>query len=93
MDVSHLHLHVRDRARAEAFYRRWFGLVTRRTGDEITFMSGDRDFLLALMQDSAPAATTLWMAACWPASVCNKRDFGDNHFGAILRGAHWRPVR
>ena len=60
MDVSHLHLHVRDRARAEAFYRRWFGLATKRSDDEITFMTGDRDFLLALMHDSAPAPVPAW---------------------------------
>ena len=60
MDISHLHLHVRDCARAEAFYRRWFGLATKRSDDEITFMTGDRGFLLALMHDSAPAPVPAW---------------------------------
>lgn len=54
VDISHLHLHVRDRALAEAFYRRWFGLVTKSADDAITFMTGDRDFLLALMSDPSP---------------------------------------
>ena len=60
MDISHLHLHVRDRALAEAFYRRWFGLATKRSDDEITFMTGDRDFLLALMEDPARASMPPW---------------------------------
>jgi catechol 2,3-dioxygenase-like lactoylglutathione lyase family enzyme len=60
MDISHLHLHVGDRAQAEAFYRRWFGLATQRSDDEITFMTGDRDFLLALMDDPAPAPVPPW---------------------------------
>ena len=51
MDISHLHLHVRDRARATEFYRRWFGLAVRREGD---------DFLLALMDDSDPAPAPPW---------------------------------
>ena len=33
MDISHLHLHTRDRAAAEAFYRRWFTLDVVRRGD------------------------------------------------------------
>ena len=49
MDLSHLHLHVRDRARSVSFYRRWFGLRISSDGDDITFMKGDRDFLFALM--------------------------------------------
>jgi catechol 2,3-dioxygenase-like lactoylglutathione lyase family enzyme len=60
MDISHLHLHVRDRARSEAFYRRWFGLATTRSGEEITFMSGDRNFLLALMHDAAASPAPPW---------------------------------
>ena len=60
MDISHLHLHVRDRALAEGFYRRWFGLATKRSDDDITFMTGDRDFLLALMHDSEPALVPAW---------------------------------
>jgi len=60
MDISHLHLHVRDRALAEGFYRRWFGLATKRSDDAITFMTGDRDFLLALMHDPTPAPVPPW---------------------------------
>lgn len=60
MDISHLHLHVRDRVRATEFYRRWFGLAVRREGDDITFLTGTDDFLLALMDDSDPAPAPPW---------------------------------
>jgi len=60
MDISHLHLHVRDRRRSVAFYRDWFGVATRNEDDAITFMTGDRDFLLALMDDPAPAPAPPW---------------------------------
>jgi predicted enzyme related to lactoylglutathione lyase len=60
LDISHLHLHVRDRSRSVAFYRDWFGVATRNEGDTITFMTGDRDFLLALMDDPAPAPAPPW---------------------------------
>jgi catechol-2,3-dioxygenase len=61
MDIGHLHLHVRDRALAESFYRRWFGLATKSTDDAITFMTGDKDFLLALMGDPAPEPVPPWL--------------------------------
>jgi catechol 2,3-dioxygenase-like lactoylglutathione lyase family enzyme len=60
MDVTHLHLHVRDRARSLAFYRRWFGLAVANQGDAITFLHGDRRFLFALMDDPAPAPMPAW---------------------------------
>jgi catechol-2,3-dioxygenase len=60
MDVSHLHLHVRDRRRATEFYRRWFGLDVWREGENITFLIGTDDFLLALMQDDEPARMPAW---------------------------------
>lgn len=60
MDLTHLHLHVRNRARAEAFYRQWFGLRVVSGDDSITFMRGDRDFLLALMEDPAPGTMPPW---------------------------------
>jgi catechol-2,3-dioxygenase len=60
MDVSHLHLHVRDRQRASEFYRRWFGLGVRREGEDITFLTGPDQFLLALMQDPQPAPVPAW---------------------------------
>jgi catechol 2,3-dioxygenase-like lactoylglutathione lyase family enzyme len=58
--LSHLHLHVRDRARAEAFYRRWFGLTVSRRGDALTFLRDDATFDLALMDDPAPTAMPPW---------------------------------
>ena len=60
MDITHLHLHVRDRARSVAFYARWLGLARAFGTDDITFMTGERDFLLALMQDASPAAMPAW---------------------------------
>jgi catechol-2,3-dioxygenase len=60
MDITHLHLHVRDRARAADFYRRWFGLSTRREGDDITFLCGSRGFLLALMDDADAVPPPPW---------------------------------
>jgi len=60
VDLTHLHLHVRDRGVSAAFYRRWFGLQIEKAGQEITFMRGDRSFLLALMEDSAPAPMPPW---------------------------------
>ncbi|HEV3239656.1 MAG TPA: VOC family protein [Casimicrobiaceae bacterium] len=60
MDISHLHLHVRDRGLAETFYRRWFRLETKSADDAITFMTGDKDFLLALMHDPAPEPVPPW---------------------------------
>ncbi|NDP43757.1 MAG: VOC family protein [Aromatoleum sp.] len=60
MDISHLHLHVRDRPRATEFYRRWFGLTVQREGEAITFLTGTRDFLLALMTDPSPEPPPPW---------------------------------
>ncbi len=60
MDITHLHLHTRDRAKSEAFYRERFGLATCRTGPSITFMQGERAFLLALMDDAAPEPAPSW---------------------------------
>ena len=60
MDVSHLHLHVRDRRLAESFYRHWFRLATKSADGEITFMTGDKGFLLALMDDPAPEPAPPW---------------------------------
>ena len=60
MDITHLHLHVRDRPRSAAFYRRWFGLREVTKGEDITFMSGAREFLFALMEDPAPAPMPAW---------------------------------
>ena len=60
MDLTHLHLHVMDRALSEAFYRRWFGLRVASHGDDITFMKGDRDFLFALLEDPSRGAMPAW---------------------------------
>jgi len=60
MDITHLHLHVRDRTRSEAFYARWLGLVYAFGGEGITFMRGERGFLLALMDDRAAAPMPEW---------------------------------
>ena len=60
MDITHLHLNTRNRARSEAFYRDWFGLAVKTKGETITFMKGDRDFLLALMDDAEPAPPPPW---------------------------------
>jgi catechol-2,3-dioxygenase len=56
MDITHLHLHVRDRARSAAFYRCWFGLATEREDEGNTFLVGSRGFLLALTQDAHAAS-------------------------------------
>jgi catechol 2,3-dioxygenase-like lactoylglutathione lyase family enzyme len=60
MHLQHLHLHVRDRAVAERFYAAWLGMKTQRRGGEITFMTDERDFLLALMEDASPAPMPPW---------------------------------
>ena len=60
MDISHLHLHVKDRRRACDFYGGWFGFGTRRDGDDITFLAGAGGFLLALQQEVAPSPLPDW---------------------------------
>ena len=60
MDIHHLHLHVRDRERSQAFYQRWFGLSVATKGGAITFMNGSRHFLFALMDDPSPAPMPPW---------------------------------
>jgi len=60
MDITHLHLNTRDRAQSEAFYREWFGLAIKKKGETITFMEGDCDFLLALMDDRSPGPAPSW---------------------------------
>jgi catechol 2,3-dioxygenase-like lactoylglutathione lyase family enzyme len=60
MNLNHLHLHVRDRTAAEAFYERWFGLVVGRRGECLSFLHDDAGFDLALMDDAAPAPMPPW---------------------------------
>ncbi|MEO8937435.1 MAG: VOC family protein [Burkholderiaceae bacterium] len=91
MDITHLHLHTRDRAKSEDFYRRWFGLATKTRGDEITFMRGDRDFLLALMDDAEPAPLPSWfhfgMRMATPDAVRAK------HVELVAAGLPMKPLR
>lgn len=60
MSIQHLHLHVRDRTLAEHFYASWFGMTVQRRASEITFMTDEREFLFALMDDAAPAPMPPW---------------------------------
>jgi len=60
MPLSHLHLHVRDRTLAEQFYASWFGMGVQQRGAEITFMTDESAFLLALMRDPSPAPLPPW---------------------------------
>ena len=60
MNLNHLHLHVRDRTAAEAFYERWFGLTVGRRGEYLSFLHDDAGFDLALMDDAAPAPMPAW---------------------------------
>ena len=58
--LQHLHLHVRDRPRAEAFYVDWFGLRVERRAGALSFLRDANDFLLVLMDDPAPAPLPDW---------------------------------
>jgi len=60
MALNHLHLHVRDRPRAEAFYEQWLGLRVARRGKRLTFMRDDAGFDLALMDDANATAMPAW---------------------------------
>jgi catechol 2,3-dioxygenase-like lactoylglutathione lyase family enzyme len=60
MKLRHLHLHVRDRSRAEGFYRDWFGMRLAHHGSERTFMTDEAGFDLALMDDATPVALPSW---------------------------------
>jgi catechol 2,3-dioxygenase-like lactoylglutathione lyase family enzyme len=60
MNLRHLHLHVRDRVAAEAFYTDWLGMKIGRRGESLTFMTDDAGFDLALMNDSAPQPMPGW---------------------------------
>jgi catechol-2,3-dioxygenase len=60
MSLLHLHLHVRDRNAAEAFYSRWFGMTVARRGASLTFMTDDAGFELALADDPDPPAMPPW---------------------------------
>ena len=60
MNLKHLHLHVRDRAQAEAFYSRWFGMAVARRLGSLTFLTDEDRFELALMDDAAPSPMPAW---------------------------------
>jgi catechol-2,3-dioxygenase len=60
MNIQHLHIHVRDRTVAEAFYEEWLGLKVARRGERITFMADGVGFDLALMQDDEAAPLPAW---------------------------------
>lgn len=60
MDLKHLHLHVRDRIAAEAFYSHWLGMTVARRGECLTFMSDEHGFDLALMDDRSPPSMPPW---------------------------------
>jgi len=61
MNLSHLHLHVRDRARSEQYYCDWFKLVVSRRSQQLTFLSDSQHFDLALMDDPSPQAVPAWL--------------------------------
>ncbi len=60
MNLTHLHLHVRKRAAAETFYGTWLGMRVARRGESLTFMTDDRGFDLALMDDMEPGPMPAW---------------------------------
>ena len=60
MKIQHLHLHVRDREVAVAFYRKWLNLQIARSGKAITFLADEQGFDLALMQDDNAASMPSW---------------------------------
>ena len=60
MDIKHLHLHVRDRAPSERFYKKWLGLRVAHQSEKLTFMEDDAGFSLALMADPNPAMMPEW---------------------------------
>lgn len=60
MNLTHLHLHVANRAAAETFYREWFGLSVARRFDALSFLTDTLGFELALMDDVSPAPMPPW---------------------------------
>jgi catechol-2,3-dioxygenase len=61
MNLKHLHLHVRDRPEAEAFYATWLGMSVARRGECLTFMTDQDGFDLALMDDVEPGPMPAWL--------------------------------
>lgn len=60
MDITHLHLNVRDLLVSSAFYARWFGLQVRRKENDVWFLCGTQNFLLILLEDAGPAPAPAW---------------------------------
>ena len=60
MDITHLHLNVRDLMVSSAFYARWFGLEVRRKEGDVWFLCGDQKFLLVLLKDANPQPSPAW---------------------------------
>ena len=60
MNLKHLHLYVRDRPAAEAFYEAWLGMTNARRRESLTFMTDDEGFDLALMDDDEPGPMPAW---------------------------------
>jgi catechol 2,3-dioxygenase-like lactoylglutathione lyase family enzyme len=60
MNLQHLHIHVRNRSIAEVFYVRWLKLRVARRGTNLTFMSDELGFDLALMSEAAPEKMPAW---------------------------------
>ncbi len=58
MSLQHLHLHVEDRAIAEAVYFLWFDLRVQQRLNDTVVMADERDFLLALTEEPSPAPVT-----------------------------------
>lgn len=61
MDLNHLHLHVRDLARARQFYRDHFGFrkpVVQHGG--FLILRNDEGFDLGLLEDSEPDPVPEW---------------------------------
>jgi catechol-2,3-dioxygenase len=58
--LNHLHLHVRDRRAAEAFYAKWLDMTVLRRGECLTFLSDEDGFDLALMDDREPSRMPPW---------------------------------
>jgi catechol 2,3-dioxygenase-like lactoylglutathione lyase family enzyme len=59
MDLNHLHLHVRDVAKAAGFYERWFGFREHVRHGDILFLRNEQGFDLALAPGE-PASLPSW---------------------------------
>lgn len=60
VQLNHLHLHVRDRALARAFYERWFGFREHVTHGDILFLRDAGGFDLALAPDEVSVTLPGW---------------------------------